>query len=66
MSKIREGVIAAGEYSGWKMIVDDDSDGSTGGYFLYIKSDFDGFDYWFESQRELQNQLLDFAVEWID
>lgn len=48
------------------MIVDDDSDGSTGGYFLYIKSDFDGFDYWFESQRELQNQLLDFAVEWID
>lgn len=37
MSVIREGVIVGGEYSGWKVLIDDDRCGDTGGYYMYLK-----------------------------
>ncbi|WP_447982771.1 hypothetical protein [Achromobacter kerstersii] len=62
---IREGVIVSGDYSGWKLLVADDQDGDTGGYYIYLrKGDCEGFDYWFESEVGLQAQLVDFEVEW--
>lgn len=67
MSIIREGIVVDGEYFGWRVLVDDDRDGDTGGYYLYLKkSDGQGFDYWFEHETGLQAQLADFSVDWID
>ncbi|WP_322360494.1 hypothetical protein [Pseudomonas sichuanensis] len=37
MSVIREGVIVGGEYSGWKVLIDDDRCGDTGGCYMYLK-----------------------------
>lgn len=36
MSVIRKGIVVDGEYSGWKVFVDDDRDGETSGYYLYL------------------------------
>ncbi|WP_207286308.1 MULTISPECIES: hypothetical protein [unclassified Pseudomonas] len=67
MSIVRKGIVVAGEYSGWNIFVDDDRDGDTGGYYLYLKkSDAEGFDYWFEHEVGLQAQLVGFEVDWID
>ncbi|MCS3836411.1 hypothetical protein HNR03_000991 [Pseudomonas sp. JAI111] len=67
MSVIREGVVVGGQYSGWKVFVDDERCGDTGGYYLYLKrSDSEGFDYWFESEAILQAQLVDCDVDWMD
>ncbi|MCZ8382921.1 hypothetical protein [Achromobacter xylosoxidans] len=66
MSIVRRGIVVSGEYSGWKILVADDRDGDTGGYYLYLKrSDTEGFDCWFEREAELQTQLADFEVKWI-
>lgn len=37
MSIVRKGVVVTGEYSGWEVVVADDRDGDTGGYYLYLK-----------------------------
>lgn len=66
MSIVQKGVVVAGEYSGWSIFVVDDSDGDTAGYYLYLKSDAEGFDYWFEYEAGLQAQLADFEVKWMD
>ncbi|MBX8550583.1 hypothetical protein K5D44_13035 [Pseudomonas cichorii] len=65
MSIVRRGTVVNGEYSGWKIIVTDDRDGDTGGYYLYLKkSDLERFDCWFDHEAGLQAQLEDFEVEW--
>ncbi|WP_456022329.1 hypothetical protein [Pseudomonas protegens] len=65
MAAIRGGVVLGGEYSGWEIIVEDDCDGDTGGYYLYLKkSGSEGFDYWFESESALKAQLAELHVEW--
>ncbi|AZF56244.1 hypothetical protein C4J84_0336 [Pseudomonas sp. R11-23-07] len=67
MSIRREGIVVAGEYSGWKVLIEDDRCGDTGGYYLFLKkSEAEGFDYWFEHEAGLHAQLVDFEVEWID
>lgn len=54
MSIIREGIVVAGEYSGWRVRIDDDRGGDTGGYYLYLENiDGQGFDYWFEHEAGL-------------
>lgn len=46
MSIVRKGIVTTGEYSGWEIVVADDRDGDTGGYYLYLKkNDVEGFDY---------------------
>lgn len=66
MSIVRKGVIVNGGYSGWKIVVADDRDGYTGGYYLYLKKSYiEGFDCWFEHEAGLQAQLVDFEVEWM-
>lgn len=37
MPIIRKGVVVGGEYLGWKIFVDDDRDGGTGGYYLFLE-----------------------------
>lgn len=65
MAIIRKGLIVGGEYAGWVVLIDDDRDGDSGGYYLYLKSEgHPGFDSWFELENELQAELSDFNVEW--
>ncbi|MDC7818958.1 MULTISPECIES: hypothetical protein [Pseudomonas] len=66
MSIIRKGVVVSGEYSGWNISIDDDREGETGGYYLFLSSE-DGqvFDYWFALELHLDNQLSDFDVDWL-
>jgi len=60
----RKGIFVTGEYSGWEIVVADDRDDNTGGYYLHLKkSDVEGFDYWFEHEAEIQAQLADFEVD---
>lgn len=33
----RKGIFVTGEYSGWEIVVADDRDDNTGGYYLYLK-----------------------------
>ncbi|MCI8212152.1 hypothetical protein AUC61_21710 [Pseudomonas sp. S25] len=62
----REGIVLTGVYVGWRVIVEDDRDGDTGGHYLYLKNgDAEVFDYWFESEVGLEAQLVDFKVSWI-
>lgn len=39
------------------MLVDDDRDGDTGGYYLYLKNDGQGFYYWFEHEAGLEQHI---------
>lgn len=60
----RKGIFVTGEYSGWEIVVADDRDDNSGGYYLYLKkSDVEGFDYWFEHEAGIQARLADFEVD---
>jgi len=65
MPVINEGLIIYGDYCGWKIIIYDDQEGSTGGYYIYIKNEDQIFDYWFEKKEDLENQLNEFKVKWL-
>ncbi|NWD73153.1 hypothetical protein HX890_03315 [Pseudomonas gingeri] len=67
MAMIKEGVVLSGEFCGWRISVDDDREGETGGYYFYLKENGGGgFDYWFEHDEALKAQLVDFEVGWLD
>ena len=58
MNIIQKSVIPSGNYCDWKILIDDDRNGSTGGYYIYLENDNDqGFDYWCKDESELNNQL---------
>lgn len=64
---ISRGVVVVGEYSGWKVLIEDGRYGDTAGYYFYLnKNDAERFDCWFKHEAGLQTQLVDFEVEWID
>lgn len=64
MPATQEGFIISGDYCGWQIIIDDDREGSTGGYFIYIKNQSQTFDYWFDNEAALKNQLSEFNITW--
>jgi hypothetical protein len=59
-----KGSVLGGEYAGWEISVEDDREGATGGYFLFLTNGQEIFDYWFESKLFLDRQLEDFEVVW--
>lgn len=61
---LKHGIVRTGEYIGWELQVIDDTDGETGGFYLVLQNDVEVFDYWFEKQEFLENQLDDFEVNW--
>lgn len=61
---IKAGTILSGNFAGYTIVVDDDTEGETGGFYLYIKGEVDSFDCWFDSLEQLGNQIVDFDVEW--
>jgi hypothetical protein len=62
-----KGIVVSGEYSGWEILIADDRDGGTGGYYIFLKkSDAERFDSWCENEAGLQAQLADFEVRWMD
>lgn len=65
MPVIKKGIIDCGEYEGWGVLIDDDRDGETGGfYLLFEKSADEGFDCWFETEEQLSAQLSEYKVTW--
>jgi hypothetical protein len=60
----RSGLIKEGQYKNWLITLLDDTEGSTGGYYLILKNGTETFDYWFERREYLENQLVDFEVHW--
>lgn len=64
MSVIKKGIIKSGEYNGWEIEVDFD-EFDTRGYYIYIKkSPTEGYDYWCEDIKSVNDQLEDFNVKW--
>lgn len=64
MKITKTGLIESGDYSGWSLIIGDDTDGIGGCYLFIKKDDQEGFDYWFENEALLNTQLSDFVVVW--
>lgn len=65
MSVIKKGIVLSGENLGWSIAVDDDQESASGGFYLYLtNNDGQGFDLWFESEKQLYAQLEDFDVDW--
>lgn len=65
MDIYKRGVIVSGDYVGWSLTVVDDR-AVSGGFYLYLNNGVgDGFDYWFEKEGFLKNQLDDFDVNWV-
>jgi hypothetical protein len=55
------GRILEGYYAGWFIMIDDDSKGETGGYYIYYAKDKDdhsseGYDEWCENFEQLEKQ----------
>jgi hypothetical protein len=65
MQIIRTGTVLTGEYAGWKIEIQDDRGGETGGYYLLmVQDDSNGFDSWFEFIEQLEHQIFELNVRW--
>lgn len=61
---MKEGYINQGVYKDWKFIIEDDTEGETGGYYLLLQNnDQTIYDYWFEKYDYLNNQLETLYVD---
>jgi len=65
------GKIIAGKQAGWYVLVEDDTDGSTGGFYVFISpvtSGKNGFDDWFEKLDGVQRQFQfnGWEIQWLD
>jgi len=50
---------------GWSIFIDNDQDGATGGFYLFLESpDGQGFDCWFEDEKNILAQLEEIYVDW--
>ena len=65
------GKILDGEYSDWSIMIDDDTNGSTGGFYIYTVKDLndknsEGYDNWVENENVLKNYMgnLKFQINW--
>ena len=65
------GKILDGQYSDWYLMVDDDTDGSTGGFYIYtVKNPNDktseGYDDWVENEETLKRYMnnIKFQIDW--
>ena len=62
---VKNGKIKSGVYKGYSVFIEDDRNGTTGGFYVYLN---DGkkvfFDYWFDNFDCVCNQLEEFEIEW--
>tara|TARA_B100001750_G_C15299268_1_gene491404 strand:+ start:184 stop:558 length:375 start_codon:yes stop_codon:yes gene_type:complete len=62
---IKKGIITKGEYKDWKIIIENDKEGDTGGYYLFIiNANREGYDYWFKHLENLESQMLEYSIDW--
>ena len=64
------GRITGGQFSGQYLIIDNDREGSTGGYYLYTFKDQEKIDctgdFWLEHMESVQAQLRHLGITTID
>jgi hypothetical protein len=65
------GKITNGQYADWYLMIEDDTNGSTGGFYIYtVKNpkvkDSEGYDDWVENEEALKNYIshINFQVDW--
>lgn len=66
------GRISEGKYANWYLMIEDDTDGSTGGFYIYTvknpKVEFsEGYDNWVENEETLKSYMREnnFQIDWI-
>lgn len=65
MQITRTGTVLTGEHTGWTIKIQDDRAGETGGYYLYLVQDeLNGFDSWFETIEQLEQEISELEVRW--
>lgn len=64
MSIVRRGRILSGIEKDYSISIDDDSEGETGGYYLYLQKADEGYDEWYENEAQLTIRLYDLDIEW--
>ena len=61
---VKEGCIKQGIYRNWKFVIEDDTEGETGGYYLLLQNNNQTqYDYWFEKYDYLKNQLQTLYID---
>lgn len=67
------GKILDGKYKDWYLMIDDDTKGSIGGFYIYTvkdpkDNDSEGYDCWVENIIELERHIenLKFKIYWND
>ena len=68
----QKGLITSGEHQGWSVEIVDDTEGETGGYFIYVQdpnpdsADFMGFDWWLEHAANIPGFIedMEWQIEW--
>ena len=65
------GKILDGEYADWYLMIDDDTDGLTGGFYIYKVKDpndksSEGYDDWVENKSVLNSYMnnIKFQIDW--
>jgi hypothetical protein len=61
---IKKGVIVKGEYENWNISLEYD-DIDTGGYYVYIWLNEQGYDDWFETKEAAESFIIStYIVKW--
>jgi hypothetical protein len=56
--------LISGEHAGWRVEVDDDTTGDTGGFYIYITFGSEGFDEWYENEEQADRILSKLEIVW--
>ncbi len=62
------GKILDGEYANWYLMIDDDTKGSTGGFYIYTVKDIndensEGYDGWVENEHQLKQHIVNLKIK---
>jgi hypothetical protein len=65
------GKVLDGKYADWFLMIEDDTNGSTGGFYIYTVKDTnsksgEGYDDWVENEEALKRymDIIRFQIDW--
>jgi hypothetical protein len=61
----KRGIIRSGDYQGWTVFIQDDSE-NTGGFLILIEQGTEGYDDWVEDRASLEKYFeeTNWVVDW--